>query len=139
MNAASESPGNVAHRFRNHSMSMIGWVFTWSATMVLADKAELYHWYPVQWMSMAAIIFNALIGLGMIYAFIRYLKVLDELQRKIQMDALAFTVGAGLVGGFTYSLLAAGNYIADAEASDVILVMMLAYMAANIIGKMRYR
>ncbi len=58
---------------------------------------------------------------------------------KIQLDSLALSMGVGFVGGFSYSLLATAKFIADAEASDVLLLMALTYMAGVIIGQIRYR
>jgi hypothetical protein len=55
--------------------------------MLLVDKAELYEWYSSDYISMAGIAINAGIGLGMIVTFMRYLRKVDELQRKIQLEA----------------------------------------------------
>ena len=54
---------------------------------MLVDKAELYEWYSSDYISMAGIAINAGIGLGMIVTFMRYLRKVDELQRKIQLEA----------------------------------------------------
>ena len=45
------------------------------------------------------------IGFGMIRMFRQYLLGLDELQRKIQLDAMALSLGVGLVVGVSYELL----------------------------------
>ena len=118
---------------------LIVWVFVWTATMVLADKAMLYEWYTQQWISVAAIAVNAALGVGMIVFFVSYLRAMDELQRKIQLEALAFALGCGLVGSFTYSLLVTAGFIAESEISDIILLMTVTYMAAIIAGNVRYR
>ena len=75
----------------------------------------------------------------MIATFMRFLRELDELQRKIQLESLALSMGIGVVGGVTYSLLATAKFISDAEASDVILLMAIAYVAGVIVGQIRYR
>ena len=126
-------------RTRKNTIRLVSWVFAWTATMVLADKAELYQWYSSAWMSILAIVINGGIGLGMIVTFMRYLKQLDELQRKIQLDALALSMGIALVGSFSYSLLVTTNFITDAEISDIILLMTITYMVGLIIGQVRYR
>ena len=121
------------------SGQLLVWVFIWTATMVLADKAMAYGWYTAQWITVGAIALNAALGVGMIVFFISYLRSMDELQRKIQLEALAFAMGCGLVGSFTYSLLVTAGFIAESEISDIILLMTLTYMAAIITGKVRYR
>jgi hypothetical protein len=64
---------------RQHSTALL------TATMVLADKAELYQWYSSAFIFMAAIVIYAGVGIGMIIAVMRYLKDMDEMQRKIQL------------------------------------------------------
>ena len=88
---------------------------------------------------MAGIVINAGIGLGMIVTFMRYLREVDELQRKIQLDALALSMGVGLVGSFTYSLLVTVQFATDNEVSDIIMLMTLTYMVGVIVGQVRYR
>lgn len=119
------------------SIRFLCWTLAWAVTMVLADKAELYGWHSSSMISIIAIVVNTGLGLGMIMAFMRLLKGMDELHRKIQLNSLAMSVGVGLVGGFTYSLLATANFIADAEASDVMLIMSVTYMVGVMIGQIR--
>ena len=88
---------------------------------------------------MLAIVVNAGLGLGMILSYLRHLKDMDELQRKIQLDALAVSMGVALVGSFSYSLMVTAKFIVDAEVSDIILLMTLTFMASIIVGHIRYR
>ena len=123
---------------KNHRR-ILYWIVAWTVTMVLADKAELYEWHSSALISILAIVINAGIGIGMIVTYIRFLKELDELQRKIQLDSLALSMGVTLVGSFTYSLLVTAKFITDAEISDIILLMGLTYMVGIIVGQVRYR
>jgi hypothetical protein len=120
-----------------NNIRFLCWTLAWAVTMVLADKAELYGWHSSSMISIIAIVVNTGLGLGMIMAFMRFLKGMDELQQKIQLNSLAMSVGVGIVGGFTYSLLATANFIADAEASDVLLIMSVTYMVGVMIGQIR--
>ena len=120
-----------------NNIRFLCWTLAWAVTMVLADKAELYGWHSSSMISIIAIVVNTGLGLGMIMAFMRFLKGMDELHQKIQLNSLAMSVGVGIVGGFTYSLLATANFIADAEASDVMLIMSVTYMVGVMIGQIR--
>ena len=131
--------GCFTARSRKNSIRIILWSLAWAVSMVVADKAELYEWYSSDLISIAAIILNGLIGVGLIFTFIRFLKDLDDLQRKIQLDALAISMGVALVGGFSYSLLVTWGFIIDEEVSDITLLMVVAYMVAIIAGQVRYR
>ncbi len=131
--------GDYDTRHVKINIQLLCWIFAWVGTMLLVDKAELYEWYSSDYMSMAGIVINAGIGLGMIVTFMRYLREVDELQRKIQLDALALSMGVGLVGSFTYSLLVTVQFVTDNEVSDIIMLMTLTYMVGVIVGQVRYR
>ena len=123
---------------KNHRR-ILYWIFAWTVTMVLADKAEFYEWHSSALVSILAIVINAGIGVGMIVTYMRFLTELDELQRKIQLDSLALSLGVALVGSFSYSLLVTAKFISDAEISHIILLMGLTYMVGIIVGQIRYR
>ena len=113
--------------------------FVWTATMVLIDKAVLWGWPLSPGQALVAIALNAALGLGVILSFIRHLRGMDELQRKIQFDAFALTVGIGFVGSFTYSLLVTTGFIVDAEISDILVLMAFTYIGSVVVGQVRYR
>ncbi|SVB17977.1 uncharacterized protein METZ01_LOCUS170831, partial [marine metagenome] len=94
-----------AARTARHGIKIILWTTAWSGTLVLADKAELYGWYTADWMTILAVIINAGAGIGVIVSYMQFLKGQDDLQRSIQLNALALSVGVGLVGSYSYLLL----------------------------------
>ncbi len=134
VNLSCLTNGNAKNAIR-----FLCWTFTWSMTMVLADKAILYEWYSSALISAIAIVLNAGIGIGMILSYLRHLKYMDELQRKIQLDALAISMGVALVGSFSYSLMVTAKFITDAEVSDIILLMSFTFVVSVIVGHIRYR
>ena len=126
-------------RCRKNSTRIILWSIAFAGTLVLANKAVLYEWYTSDLIAIGAVVLNALAGIGLIFAFIRSLKEGDDLQRKIQLDALSVAMGVALVGGFSYSLLVTSGFIIDEEVTDITLLMVVAYMVAVIAGQVRYR
>ena len=106
------------------------WSLAWTGSMVLVDKAVLYGWYTESFYSVIGIVVNALLGLVVVRTFLRHLGDMDEMQRKIQLDALALSMGVGFVGSFTYSLLTTTGFVTDTENSDIILLMAVTYMAS---------
>ena len=122
-----------------NTIRFLCWTLAWSMTMVLADKAILYEWHSSDLISVIAIVLNAGIGIGMILSYLRHLKYMDELQRKIQLDALAIAMGVALVGSFSYSLMVTAKFITDAEVSDIILLMTFTFVVSVIVGHLRYR
>jgi hypothetical protein len=76
----------------------------------------------------------------MIRVFKQYLLGLDELQRKIQLDAIALTLGVGLVIGSSYELLEDIKLIPfEPEISHLIILMSLTYWVGVILGNRRYQ
>lgn len=81
-----------------------------------------------------------LVGIGMLLAHKRYLEALDELQRTIQLQAMAWSLGAGLVGGMALTLLTRFDLVAyEAEIAQLVILQALVYIVAIVAGTLRYR
>jgi hypothetical protein len=75
----------------------------------------------------------------MIMANIRHLQGLDEMQRKIHLEAMGLALGVGVVGGLSYSLLDTTNVISqNAEISYLVIVIALTYLTSVLVGVKRY-
>ena len=115
------------------------WTLAWVATLALA-KFGPEHLWDSQAVSWAAIAINVAAGVGWIVAHASYLRGIDELQRKIMLDALAVTLGVGFVGGFAYVVADAADLISfDAEIGVLTALLSAVYMIAVAIGHIRYR
>ncbi|MDG1856858.1 MAG: hypothetical protein P8J66_07600, partial [Verrucomicrobiota bacterium] len=72
-------------------------LFFWSVVWVLATAGLAFGpknlWSFNTWLTIIAVLIHIGLGLGMIRAFKQYLLGLDELQRKIQLDAMALSLG----------------------------------------------
>ena len=87
-----------------------------------------------------AVLVHIGLGLGMLRAFKQYLLGLDELQRKIQLDAMALTLGVGMVVGVSYELLEDIKLITfEPEISHLIILMSLTFCIGIILGNRRYQ
>ena len=68
-------------------------LFFWSVAWVLATAGVAFGsknlWNFNTWLTIIAVLIHIGLGLGMIRVFKQYLLGLDELQRKIQLDAMA--------------------------------------------------
>ena len=113
--------------------------FIWIAMMIFIDKGILYGWFTSDMQINLLIAFDTMLGIVVIFMFIKLLKAMDELQRKIQFDALAFSMGTTFVASITYSLLTTAQIVKDSETSDLILIMTVCYMASVIYGQVKYR
>lgn len=114
------------------------WTLAWVTTLALASFPSLWDSQPVA--SWAAVAANLAVGIGMIVAHARFLRGIDELQRKIMQDALAITLGAGWVGGMAYVVADAAGLIAyDAGAEIFPALLGAVYLIAIAVGNLRYR
>jgi hypothetical protein len=115
------------------------WAIAWAASLAIISFISKYEWYSATLPITMAFVFNSGIGVGMFLAYKRFLKELDEMERKIQLDALALSVGVTLVAFGGYSILDKAGMAPELRASHLIVLMALTYMAGIIIGRIRYQ
>lgn len=116
------------------------WNLLWTASMALAAFGPVFLWNKVIWISAISILINFALGLGMIRAQIQHIKSLDELQRKIQMEAMGIALGVGIIGGLSYSLLDITNVIlVDAEISFLVMAISITYITTLLYLRKKYQ
>lgn len=126
--------------YKKKTTRLFGWTTAWVLTLAIATFGRLFIWGDHETISLIAIIFNLIIGVGFIIANKDHLKSLDELQQKIQLEATALSLVVGIVVGITYSLLAQAKIVhSHAEISNLIILMGLTYAIGIFIGNRRYK
>ena len=131
--------GNRAATTRANTLRLAGWTGAWLVTMALAVFGPRFLWESNTAATVFAILLNVAAGFGMILANIRHLKGLDELQQKIQLEAMGLALGVAVVVGLAYSSLDVTNVIPwDAEISNLVILVALTYIAGVFIGQRRY-
>ena len=125
---------------KKNTKNLALWTMAWVLSMAIATFAPKFIWDSHNVLTVAGIILNALLGVGMILANIRHLNGLDDLQKKIQLEGMAIALGVGIVGGLSYSLLDTTNIITqDAEISFLVILIGLTYLVSVLIGHKRYK
>ena len=119
-------------------------LFIWSVVWVLATAGAAFGpknlWNFNTWLTISAVLIHICLGLGMIRVFKQFLLGLDELQRKIHLDAMAISLGIGLVFGCSYEMLEDIKLIPfQPEIPHLILTMSLAYVAGVVQGIRKYQ
>lgn len=120
--------------------SLALWTLAWIATLALASFGPPLLWNSAPVISWLAIGLNVAVGIVWVVVHARYLRGVDDLQRKIMMDAIGVALGLGLVGGFAYA--AASNIDLINFRSDIAflsILMGLVYVVAVAVGSLRYR
>ena len=140
MNSSSTKSNNWAANNTKNTLVLGYWTGAWVLTQALAVFGPQFIWQSNQLLTSLALLVNLSMGVGMIMAIKRYLNGLDELQRKIQMEAMALCLGVGLVAGLGYSTLDVTNLIAmDAKISHLVILMALTYLAGILLGHRKYQ
>ena len=140
MNNPNMKSGNFAANNTKNTLLIFYWTVAWVLTTALVKFGTEYIWQSNKLLISLAILFNVVIGFGMILAVKRYLKGLDEMQQKIQLDAMALSLGVGLVVGLGYSSMDQTNLIPfDAEISHMIMLMSITYIVGIFAGLRKYR
>lgn len=143
MNEPNEEPRESAFR-RCWSMADARmarrYAFTclaWAVSYWLAIEAISEGWVTSTAARWAVGALPTLVGVVLVVAFIRFLGRLDELQRRIQVEALAFAFGAGFLFMTGYRIcerLGAPRLDVD----DPLLPMIVAWVVATWLVTRRY-
>jgi hypothetical protein len=129
-----------AARSIRQTVVLATWTAAWVASLALAAFGPRELWNEKSAPTAAAIVLSVVVGIGMLLAHKRHLQGLDELQRSVQLQAMAWTLGAGLVGGMALTLLARFDLVAfEAEIAHLVGFMAVVYVVAVVAGLLRYR
>jgi hypothetical protein len=127
-------------RVRKNTVNLALWTGAWTLSMALATFGPMVIWQGNDALTITGIIINILLGVGMILANIRNLNGMDDLQKKIHLEAMALALGVGVIGGLSYSLLDTTNIITqDAEISYLVILISLTYLGSVVVGTKRYK
>ncbi|SDB31522.1 hypothetical protein SAMN03097699_0657 [Flavobacteriaceae bacterium MAR_2010_188] len=130
---------NKTLQMKKVTQNLAVWTGLWLVSLALATFGPKFLWEQNKIWSILAILINTAFGAGMIWANIKHIGVLDELQKKIQMDAMGVALGVGIVGGLSYSVMDIANVISsDAEIGFLVMLISVSYIIALVIGKKRY-
>ena len=132
--------GNLATRTRRNTANLGLWTGAWLITMAVSVFGPLLLWDGKPTLSAVTILVNVLVGAGMILANKRHLEGLDEMHQKIQLEAMALSLGVALVAGLAYSTADITNLIAfDAEISHLVFLIGITYGVGVALGRRKYQ
>ncbi len=133
-------PDRTDRRALTNVIPIAVWTLVWAATLALARFGPDALWGGEPVAGWSAVGVNVAAGVGWIVAHARWLQRVDDLQRKLLMEAMAVALGVGIVGGFAYSVAEqAGLVSLDADSGFLAALMALVYALASVVGTVRYR
>lgn len=140
MNATKDSPGELcfsSERDRRNQRRFTLWAFLWALSFVLSTLGIKKGWWPSAG-EFSAVAATALLGLISILRYRRFLMETDELQRKIEVEALALGFGVGMAGGLSCWLLVVGGTVPGTDLIYLFCAMMVTYGVSVLVGRRRY-
>ena len=103
----------------------------WASISLLGRYRETAWRYPL-------VLAPVLPAVGMLFAVLRYLRGIDELERRIQLEALAFAFGASAIATFAYGFLEGAGW-PHLNWTFVWPVMGTFWIAGVVLARRRYR
>ena len=131
---------DITAQTKKNTLCLFFWTGAWVLATAGAAFGPRFLWDFNTLPTVIGVLVHIGIGFGMIRLFRQYLLSLDELQRKIQLDAMGLSLGVGIVVGSSYELLEDIKLITfEPEISHLILLMCLTYCIGIILGNRRYQ
>ena len=138
MSTLDSSTTPFSQRQRANTRRLGAWTAAWTITLALAVFGGQWLWPESSVAKLVATALHLVVGLRMIYVHRQQLLGLDELQQRLQLEAMAITLGLTLVVGLAYSALDVTDAVGfDAEISHLVLFMGVSYLAATAVGQRR--
>lgn len=140
MSKKNTDPSDWEIRKAKNTSNLRFWTLAWVLTSALAAFGPKLIWDYHTALTVLVVVINVGIGFRMIIANKHYLQGLDEMHRKIFLDAGALSLGVGLVCGLSYELLEDIRLISfEPEISHLVILMCLTFLAGMIAGHKKYR
>ncbi|GAC19693.1 hypothetical protein [Paraglaciecola arctica] len=137
MNKHNES---ICSQQKSNITSLALWTLAWVISTAFLRFGAEYIWDYQPAYSIIALITHLALGLTMIMVNVKHLANLDELQRKITLDAMGITLGVGLIAGIAYEQLEDIKLISfEPEISHLIMLMAFTYILSILIGNRKYQ
>jgi len=127
-------------RVRTNVIRLFLWNGAWVAATALMAFGPKFLWNKTLVFTLLAVGLDVAVGVGMILANKTYLAELDELQRKVQLNAMGITLGVGLIAGVPFSVMDSYHVIPfHADIAHLLIFMSLTFVVSNLYGTWRYR
>ena len=125
---------------KKNTINLAIWTLAWVLSMALVTFGPMFIWEDNKTITWVVVVLNFLLGIGMILSNIRHMNGLDELQKRIQLEAMAVALGMAVVAGLSYTVMDQKDLIEhDADISFLILIIGATYMIGLLFGQKRFK
>jgi hypothetical protein len=139
MNSQTTSSSNIDSRSKQNTQSLALWTALWLVSLALVAFGPKFLWEYNVVISLVSITINLGMGYKMIIANKVFLQGCDELQQRIQLEAMALSLGVSMVFGAVFGLVHAIKLVDfHPNPSSILFVMGLTYAIGTFLGHRKY-
>jgi hypothetical protein len=131
--------GELTQRDRRNLRWYLSALLGWAIAYMLATFLIRRGWVQADAVGAAVALLPSLIAIAPAMAFVRFLREADELQRLIELQALALGVGAAFIVFPCAQLLERLGFTLAAWRDVVPMVFVATYSISAVLGHRRYR
>ena len=119
---------------------VIIWTIIWLFSLIIATFGPNFIWKSNVTFTLIGIGANFLLGIIMIRHNVAFILGLDEMLRKIHLEAMSISLGVGTLVGFGYSLLSINDFLPEDMGFPIIVfVFSITYLASIFWSNRRLR
>jgi len=127
-------------RIRSGTLRVARWNVAWLLATALMAFGPKFLWNRALGITLLAVAVDVAVGAGMILATSKYVAELDDLHRKVYLNALGITVGVALIASAPYSVMDSYHLIPfKADIAYLMMLMGLTFGLSFLYGMWRYR
>ena len=124
---------------KKYTKILMGWTFAWVVSLAFLSGGVNNLWDSLL-ITKIGLLINLSIGVGMIIANKNLLNHYDELQKKIQLEAMALTLGLTVVVGCVYEVsFDFGVINSEPEGEYIVIFISICYIVSTLLNSRRYR
>lgn len=140
MNELASKTSDWNARSRKSTRLLAYWTIAWTLSMAVAAFGPKFLWDFNAVFTTFSIVINLALGVGMIVANKRHMDGLDELQKKVALEAMALSLGVGIVFGLGLSLLEITQLLPlKVEIGHLVMLVGVTNLVAIIVLNRRYK
>ncbi|MGQ8364313.1 hypothetical protein [Glaciecola sp. 1036] len=130
---------NLTQRLNKSSHTIFIWTASWVLSLALLAFGPKFLWDYSVVISLIVILVNLSCGYKMIMANKAHLMAMDELQRRVHMNAMAISLGISMIFGAVYGLLEGIRLIESTpNPANILFVMGISYLVSVFVGFRKY-
>ncbi|MBF7074458.1 hypothetical protein ISG33_13715 [Glaciecola sp. MH2013] len=130
---------NFSSRTARNTKHLAFWTGLWLLSLALVSFGPTLLWDYHKVITICTVVTNVVMGYKMIMANKQHLQGLDELQQRIQLEAMATSLGVSMVFGALFGLIEAIKLVSfTPNPSSILFVMGITYFITILVRSRTY-